>query len=190
MSDAVRRRSRWGSVRGWPVLSSHLSPGLAPQVAQDTANTRLCVIFMTVLIPRFSDGRCSIWDSFTKMEGGCEIFVRLIYIAEGARARPARIAARSAGACPSACRRRSRRTLCRDCKNGELGFQLGGMALRTLGLLLAVDQSLELVMTFFADVFEDRHGRLQNLLESICDDFATSRLPDSSGSSGFSGPQF
>jgi hypothetical protein len=35
------------------------------------------------------------------------------------------------------------------------------MALGTLGFLLAVDEGLELVMTLFADVFEDGHGRLQ-----------------------------
>jgi hypothetical protein len=39
-SVAARRRSRCGSVRGRPVLSSHLSPGLAPQVGQRTL--RIC----------------------------------------------------------------------------------------------------------------------------------------------------
>src|SRR5581483_7205741 len=38
-SEAARRRSRWGSVRGCPVLSSHFSPGLAPQVGHRVANT-------------------------------------------------------------------------------------------------------------------------------------------------------
>jgi hypothetical protein len=33
------RRSRCGSVRGWPVPSSHFSPGAAPQVGQRTAST-------------------------------------------------------------------------------------------------------------------------------------------------------
>lgn len=37
MSEASRRLSRWGSVRGCPVLSSHFSPGLAPQVGHRTA---------------------------------------------------------------------------------------------------------------------------------------------------------
>jgi len=31
---ASTRRSRCGSARGWPVLSSHFSPGAAPQVGQ------------------------------------------------------------------------------------------------------------------------------------------------------------
>lgn len=37
-SVAIERRSRWGLVRGNPVLSSHFSPGLAPQVGQRMAN--------------------------------------------------------------------------------------------------------------------------------------------------------
>jgi hypothetical protein len=32
VSEASSRRSRWGVLRGWPVTSSHGSPGLAPQV--------------------------------------------------------------------------------------------------------------------------------------------------------------
>src|ERR1700687_1532695 len=39
LSAAINRRSRWGPLRGWPVLSSHLSPGAAPQVGQRTAST-------------------------------------------------------------------------------------------------------------------------------------------------------
>jgi len=38
-SAAINRRSRCGSVRGWPVLSSQFSPGAAPQVGQGTAST-------------------------------------------------------------------------------------------------------------------------------------------------------
>src|SRR6266567_9571081 len=53
------------------------------------------------------------------------------------------------------------------------------MALRTLGFFLAVDEGFALVLTFFADVLEDRHGRLQIPLESICGAFANSRLFDS-----------
>jgi hypothetical protein len=37
-SFAITRRSRCGSVRGWPVESSHFSPGAAPQVGQRTAS--------------------------------------------------------------------------------------------------------------------------------------------------------
>src|SRR5439155_9568326 len=33
-SFIAKRRSRWGVLRGWPVLSSHFSPGFAPQVGQ------------------------------------------------------------------------------------------------------------------------------------------------------------
>src|ERR1700683_162195 len=36
-SEASSRRSRWGAVRGSPVLSSHGFPGLAPQVGHRTA---------------------------------------------------------------------------------------------------------------------------------------------------------
>jgi hypothetical protein len=45
-SEAAKRRSRCGSVRGWPVVSSHLSPGFAPQVGQRTAWVCFCVTFM------------------------------------------------------------------------------------------------------------------------------------------------
>ena len=41
----------------------------------------------------------------------------------------------------------------------QLLLQLGGMALRALGLLLAEDDSFELVTALSADVFENRHGR-------------------------------
>jgi hypothetical protein len=37
---AARRRSRCGVLRGWPVPSSHFSPGFAPQVGQRIANIR------------------------------------------------------------------------------------------------------------------------------------------------------
>ena len=37
LSAAINRRSRCGLVRGSPVVSSHFSPGLAPQVGQRTA---------------------------------------------------------------------------------------------------------------------------------------------------------
>jgi len=42
-SEAAKRRSRCGFVRGMPVLSSHFSPGLAPQVEQRTI--RACAFF-------------------------------------------------------------------------------------------------------------------------------------------------
>jgi len=45
-SEATERRSRWGSVRGNPVLSSHFSPGFAPQVGQRTAKACFCFVFM------------------------------------------------------------------------------------------------------------------------------------------------
>jgi hypothetical protein len=38
-SAAIHRRSRCGSLRGWPVLSVHFSPGWAPQIGQVTART-------------------------------------------------------------------------------------------------------------------------------------------------------
>lgn len=45
-SKAARRRSRCGSVRGSPVLSSHFSPGFAPHVGQRTASASFSVTFM------------------------------------------------------------------------------------------------------------------------------------------------
>ncbi len=48
------------------------------------------------------------------------------------------------------------------------------MAFGALGFFLAVDESLELVMAFLADVLEDGHEslRIEPLLESICGEFA------------------
>ena len=45
-SEAAKRRSRCGSVRGSPVLSSHFSPGLAPQVGQRTAKAGVRLVFI------------------------------------------------------------------------------------------------------------------------------------------------
>lgn len=45
-SEATKRRSRCGSVRGRPVLSSHFSPGFAPHVGHRTANAGFCLVFM------------------------------------------------------------------------------------------------------------------------------------------------
>jgi hypothetical protein len=42
-SEAAKRRSRCGSVRGMPVQGSHFSPGLAPHVEQRTI--RACPMF-------------------------------------------------------------------------------------------------------------------------------------------------
>jgi hypothetical protein len=39
-----------------------------------------------------------------------------------------------------------------------LRFELGGVALGALGFFLAIDQSFEFVVAFFADVLVDRHG--------------------------------
>jgi hypothetical protein len=40
VSVAAHRRSLCGSVRGWPLLSSHFSPGAAPQVGHLTVSIR------------------------------------------------------------------------------------------------------------------------------------------------------
>jgi hypothetical protein len=50
-SAASNRRSRWGRLRGSPVVSSHFFPGPTPQVGQRTA----CIRFG--LSPRFWKGR-------------------------------------------------------------------------------------------------------------------------------------
>ena len=70
-------------------------------------------------------------------------------------ARTSGIAAGSAGASRSGA---ARRALRRYGKHGELRIELGGMALRAFGFLLAVHESFELMMAFLADVFEDGHG--------------------------------
>ena len=68
-SAAINRRSRWGSVRGWPVLSSHFFPEAAPQVGQGIASTcfRLSSFFMaqrnTAPKPMHKAGQ--IWTLYT-----------------------------------------------------------------------------------------------------------------------------
>jgi hypothetical protein len=67
LSEAAKRRSRCGSVRGWPVVSSHFSPGLAPQVGQRTARTCFCVTFMGYIVQCCLAARWSILTSaFTR----------------------------------------------------------------------------------------------------------------------------
>jgi len=46
LSEPIRRRSRCGLVRGSPVLSSHFSPGFAPQVGQRTTRASFSLAFM------------------------------------------------------------------------------------------------------------------------------------------------
>jgi hypothetical protein len=56
-------------------------------------------------------------------------------------------------------RRRLRRTptLCGYGKNRELGLKFSAFAFRTFRLLLAENQSFEIVLTFLADIFKNRH---------------------------------
>jgi hypothetical protein len=49
-SPAANRRSRCGSVRGCPVVSSHFSPGPAPHVGQRTACTCLRLGFLAFTV--------------------------------------------------------------------------------------------------------------------------------------------
>ena len=57
-SFAISRRSRCGLLRGWPVLSSHFSPGAAPKVGQRTASAcfGLSSFFMASLHVPWSPG--------------------------------------------------------------------------------------------------------------------------------------
>jgi hypothetical protein len=52
LSEAAKRRSRCGSVRSLPVLSSHFFPGLAPQVGQRIARACFCVTFTGYIVQR------------------------------------------------------------------------------------------------------------------------------------------
>src|ERR1700682_5064609 len=81
----------------------------------------------------------------------------LIEIFERAGPRPASVAACSTRSRRGPRRRSRRPALGRDGKHGELRLQLPALALRAFGLLLAEDQSLELVLAFLADVLEDGH---------------------------------
>ena len=55
-------------------------------------------------------------------------------------------------------RRGRRGSFGRDGKNGQFRFQLFALAFGASGFLLAVDESLKLMMTFLANVLEDGHG--------------------------------
>ncbi len=48
-SFAIILRSRWGSVRGCPVQSSHFSPGAAPQVGQRMESMSLGMAFFIMV---------------------------------------------------------------------------------------------------------------------------------------------
>lgn len=53
LSFAITRLSPCGSVRGWPVVSSHLSPFAAPHIGQGTLSTLLRLsFFMGKIMPQ------------------------------------------------------------------------------------------------------------------------------------------
>jgi len=62
-SELARRRSRCGSVRGRPVLSSHFSPGFAPHVGQRTDRAGFFLAFMDYTMGRRSPTKWSIVTS-------------------------------------------------------------------------------------------------------------------------------
>ena len=79
----------------------------------------------------------------------------LVEIAHRARARPARVSATSAGASGglgSGPRLRGHR------KHRQLRREFRAVALGTACLFPSVDKRFEMVLTFFADVLENRHG--------------------------------
>ena len=87
----------------------------------------------------------------------------LVYVAERARAGTARIPARSAGS------GRSRGTglaLGGNCENRELRLELLRVALGALGFFFAVNQRLELMVAFLADVFVNGHFTLRRCSRS------------------------
>ncbi len=62
-SAAAKRRSRCGSVRGRPLVSSHFFPGLAPQVGQWTARACSSLTFISRIMHCCSATRWSILTS-------------------------------------------------------------------------------------------------------------------------------
>ena len=81
--------------------------------------------------------------------------MELIQISHRACARASWIAA---GAARASCGRTTRPgALCRDREDRELRLQLLAAAFRTLWRLFAEDQSLKLVVTFFAGVLKNWH---------------------------------
>jgi hypothetical protein len=101
----------------------------------------------------------------------------LVHIAEGARARAARIAARSA--CTRwRCRRG--RSLRRDGKDRKLRLKFLRVALRALSFFFAIHQRLELVMALLADILKNRHKSCPTLRIRVankrCGEHAYSQL--------------
>ena len=78
----------------------------------------------------------------------------LVHVAKRAGARAARIAA---GTARSAGSGRRRSPLGGHREDRQLRFKLLGVAFGTLGLLFPVNQGLEMVTAFLADVLVDRH---------------------------------
>ena len=79
LSDAARRRSRCGSVRGRPVLSSHFSPGLAPQVGQRTDSACFSLTFISHIVRRLPDSKLVNSDqSIAKPSVQCHVLLGLI----------------------------------------------------------------------------------------------------------------
>lgn len=78
----------------------------------------------------------------------------LVHFVERTGTGAARVAAASTG---SGRWRKRGRALSGNGEDGELRFELPGVALGALGLFLAVNEGFEVVIALFADVFEDRH---------------------------------
>src|SRR5215469_3653365 len=82
-----------------------------------------------------------------------------LVVVEGAGARAARVAARSAWSCGA--RHARTRSLRGDRERRELPREPLALALRALRLLVAVDQRFEGMGALFADVFENWHRSLR-----------------------------
>jgi hypothetical protein len=81
---------------------------------------------------------------------------RSVEVLHRASPRTTRIATGSASAGWHGWLRRTS-TLCGYCKHRELGLKFSAFAFRTFRLLLAENQSFEIVLTFLADIFKNRH---------------------------------
>jgi hypothetical protein len=68
--SAAKHRAGWGSVRGSPVLSSHFSFRLAPQVGQRTPKACSFSAFMNYMMPESGNTRWSIVTTATNQGMG------------------------------------------------------------------------------------------------------------------------
>jgi hypothetical protein len=81
-SAAIKRRSRCGLVRGWPVQRAHFSPGAAPQVVQGTVRdwfwSESFFLIARTIVPKQDSSEWSILNSYRRGYRSCRFQIRTL----------------------------------------------------------------------------------------------------------------